>query len=802
MAERVEHLSGKAGQSGRGCARAGGGSGRRRGAMVGLLLILGGLWPSAADGGKVVLKSGYEIPGVPVQVPGMTSKIARSNQGQNVPQTPYWLVDDGVRRYFVHRQNLRPAPEGVVESDESSRYVHFTLQVLRNRKDAIPAQIGSFAEATPWDEFGRCRVTLTTPRGPEHVFLAITRIEPRCLTVESTSHAWTFGLDPTAIPQERLRQIIRGAIDPRNPDDRLAVVTFFLQTEQLGAVRAELESIRDDFPELHGRVEELQKMLFERYGLQALAEIVRLRRIGQHEFARFLARRTLQEDLSASTLRDVQSILDEYDQADRDMAAARLALGTLQAELPPEQAARVAVVRSMIERELNYDSLPRLTPFLQAMADANQPAADRLALACSGWLLGPANAKTHLGDALSLWDARFAVLEYLHPETDRGDRQTIIERLKKLEGVSVESVARMIPFLPPPLEPGGNGQALLASYELPPTLDSDVTVRYSVLVPAEYHPTRSYPVLVVLRPEGRSVEEALAFWGGRVGEPGWAQREGYIVIAPDYAPPTAATYDYGRLAHDVVLRALFDARHRFRIDSDRVFLTGHGMGGDAAYDLALAHPDVWAGVIPFTGRFQHAARLAADNAPDLPFYVVGGERDRDTLNVNDVPLSTRMQRGYDLIYCEYKQRGFEWYAEELPRIFRWMSLHRRPAALREIRRSIVRDFDNRVGWLKWVDLPEDLSQPIAWGPDQRPPRPKPVIARIPTSQTIFVSAHPGRHTVVWLAPDLVDYEQRVKISVNSSRPFNDFPQPDFAALLDDLRERGDRERLYWTKLTF
>ena len=37
---------------------------------------------------------------------------------------------------------------------------------------------------------------------------------------------------------------------------------------------------------------------------------------------------------------------------------------------------------------------------------------------------------------------------------------------------------------------------------------------------------------------------------------------------------------------------------RFFHDGDRVFLTGHSMGGDAAWDIALAHPDLWAGAIP------------------------------------------------------------------------------------------------------------------------------------------------------------------------------------------------------------
>ena len=47
---------------------------------------------------------------------------------------------------------------------------------------------------------------------------------------------------------------------------------------------------------------------------------------------------------------------------------------------------------------------------------------------------------------------------------------------------------------------------------------------------------------------------------------------------------------------------LRDAMRRFSIDSDRVFLSGHSIGGDAAWDIGLAHPDLWAGVIPIVVR--------------------------------------------------------------------------------------------------------------------------------------------------------------------------------------------------------
>ena len=756
------------------------------------------LLPAQAWSGKVVLKSGLVIEGIPARVPGMTNSVAAANQGQNVPQTPYWMVDDGVRRYFVHRQNLLPGLAGVDQSDDSSGYVTFQIDQLKRRMDAIPAQIGAFVDVAPFNEFGHGRVTLRTPRGEDPVQLAITRIDPRFLKVESTSHTWEFGLDPSTLPVELLRKMIHQTIDPRNPDERLAVVKYFLQMKQFAGARAELEEIRSDFPELQSRVEAAQKELFEQYGLLALREIVERRSVGQHELAKFLLREMLKQDLAAESLRDAQELLDDYNAADERMIKVRSLLSDLQAALPPADARRVAVIRSTIESELGYDTLPRLEPFLSLSEDPTLPAAEKLGLALSGWVLGPEEPKTQLTEAIALWDARFLLLEYLHPTTDRGDRFVVLEKLKLLEGISVAKVAKLIPLLPTPVEFAAPTEGQYPSFEAPPDLDHTTPVRYAVQLPPEYNPARAYPAIVTLRAEGRTPEDMLKLWGARTA----AQRYGYIVIAPEYAPVDSGTYDYGRTAHDAVLRSLFDARRRFHIDSDRVFLTGHGMGGDAAYDLGLSHPDLWAGVIPFTGRFQHAAYLARTNAPHLPLYIVGGERDRNTLALNAGPMSTRMQRGDDVIYCEYKARGFENYFEELPRVFDWMSRYRRQKVVRDLKQVICRDFDNRYGWLKWLDLPPQFSQTIVWGADQKLPQTRTVTAKIATPQRILVTLQPGKHTVLWLSPEFVDYEQRLKITVNSGTPYNDFPTPDMATLLDDLRERGDRQMLYWTKLTF
>ena len=87
-----------------------------------------------------------------------------------------------------------------------------------------------------------------------------------------------------------------------------------------------------------------------------------------------------------------------------------------------------------------------------------------------------------------------------------------------------------------------------------------------------------------------------------------------------------------------MLASLRDACRRFSIDTDRVFLTGHSIGGNAAWDMGLAHPDLWAGVIPIVAQCEKYCTLYWENASLVPFYVLGGELDGDK-TVSNAPRS-------------------------------------------------------------------------------------------------------------------------------------------------------------------
>ncbi len=81
-----------------------------------------------------------------------------------------------------------------------------------------------------------------------------------------------------------------------------------------------------------------------------------------------------------------------------------------------------------------------------------------------------------------------------------------------------------------------------------------------------------------------------------------AARRGYILIAPEYTiPGEPPDYHYTPSEQAAAQLALRDARKRYSIDSDRIFVAGQLMGANMAWDLALSHPDLFAGAVVISG---------------------------------------------------------------------------------------------------------------------------------------------------------------------------------------------------------
>ncbi len=134
-----------------------------------------------------------------------------------------------------------------------------------------------------------------------------------------------------------------------------------------------------------------------------------------------------------------------------------------------------------------------------------------------------------------------------------------------------------------------------------------------------------------------------------------AARRGYILIAPEYALPGAAPdYHYTQAEHAAVELALRDARKRYAIDSDRVFVAGQVTGGNMAWDYALAHPDLFAGAVVISGLPAKYVPRYLSHHKFLPLFIVLGDLAPAANEfIYNKFVKPMIQQNLDVTYIEY-----------------------------------------------------------------------------------------------------------------------------------------------------
>jgi pimeloyl-ACP methyl ester carboxylesterase len=295
------------------------------------------------------------------------------------------------------------------------------------------------------------------------------------------------------------------------------------------------------------------------------------------------------------------------------------------------------------------------------------------------------------------------------------------------------------------------------------------------------------------------------WWAGEPlqnGRHGQAGRYGYIVIAPDWTVKDQKEYEYSPHEHAVVLGCFRDACRRFAVDTDRVFLSGHFEGGDAAWDIGLAHPDLWAGVIPISAEAKKYCTFYTENARLIPFYVVLGELDGGKIARDALVLDRYLRNGYNTTVVEYLGRGHEHFVDEQLPLFDWMNRCKRSFPMprdREFNCSTMRASDNVFWWAEIENLPPN-ARVAAWPP---PHGTIPLIVRgtSPVNNTLVLTPGTSRATI-WLSPEMVNFNARVNISIGGRRA-GGVPaliKPSVETLVEDLRLRGDRQHPFWAKV--
>ncbi|MGE3314548.1 MAG: hypothetical protein AB7O26_05475 [Planctomycetaceae bacterium] len=755
---------------------------------------------ASLSAGNVTVKNGMTFEGTPNFVQGLSLNAAKLRGKDEIVAFPTLMIDDGMRRTFVSRRQV-----AVLNREaQLSKYESFDVKQIRTSRKPMLGSLEGYAETTPFNEFGQRTHVVNTQFGPKSLTVGVTKITPQILSLTGLNYDWDHAIATTSMPPETLDAILRKACDPKNPDDRMGIARLYLQAGLYPQCAAELDAVAAEFPERKETVALVRQNLRELQATLILQELRNRKLAGQHNLAVNAAETFPTKDMSASVLREIRELKSDYDNAKQKAEKALQLLGELQGQLTDSAVIRELMpLRSTVSDELNYETIARLEPFLNLASDSSLPPSEKLSLAYSGWILGSANAITDLNAALSLWKARQQVAQYLQSDNPQ-DRADLLAKLQSLEGISVERVAQIIQNIPPTVDTPDIKPMLPHKVEVADRL-SDPPPAYHVLLPEEYSPHHRYPLIVALRTAERPASDELLWWSGTAEKPGQATRHGYIVIAPEYLPENVRHYDYSSSAHDIVLRSITDARKRFRIDSDRIYLSGHGAGGDAAFDIGMSHPDLFAGVIPIAAVCDQYCRWYYPNARQTAFYVVGGELDldRNTTYHDTTVVDKMMVQGLDITYVEYIGRGYESYYEEVHRIFEWMELHRRQKYLKSFDLKVLRTTENRCQWLRAEGFPPTVTAAnVLSGKSRGRVTPMTLSAEVAPGKNLVTISSGAKSHSLWFSPEFVSFDERlvVKKKGDNRQHFNDFLKPSIATLLEDLRIRGDREMTFTARV--
>ncbi|MDR0608555.1 MAG: esterase family protein [Planctomycetaceae bacterium] len=775
---------------------------------------------------KIVLKDGRTLEGKHALLTRVDEKAEEAAK----PKAKLIVaVDDGLRYIFIPKYNISHLPEETTEIPETFR------TRLRYSQEGLNLHVlGDFDNSTRFDSFGRRLLQVRHYGGVELFSQAITELTPRYIRVRGIHFnnqplVWDMRLATNALPREQLTPILMNQIDTKNLEDRIRLVRFYIQGKLFEDAAEELYGILDDWkndPDVKQRLASVFRMIRQQQYQRRLDELELRWKSGQYLFVR-QALRTLENDdnLPEQLFMSVRRMLQRYDDFEKKRQDTVTILKSLYEKLPEdEKNEKIPSILDEISAGLSFNTIDRLATFHLYVQDKELSDAEKLAVGITGWFAGSNADNRRLAVAATLPETRRLVTEYLQSNNNDWQRKTILEQLKALESARPDLIVRLLAHLKPPKEelPATDEERPgFYTFELDnPIRETVEKIRYVVQLPPEYDPNRRYPVIVTLNGSTQSPEMMLDWWSGswRGKERyGHAARNGFIVVAPDWNPPEMKQldYDFSALAHASVLYSLKDVFRRFNIDTDRVFLSGHGIGGTAAWDIALAHPDLWAGVIPFNAIVSKYINAYRDNVRYIPFYFVWGELEgignQPKWQINAPFLNRNLAVQHhvpDITVVRYIGRGVEGFSDEILNLFEWMKLRQRNFTPMEFAVNTMRAWDSFFWWVEMNNLdkekPDYVTDPLYWQEKEPPKNMISVRSKLlKASNSVQIDIAPKISNVqIFLTPEMIDFNNKTTIRLGSKniQPQNGFVEPDIGVILEDARTRSDRLHPFWAIL--
>ena len=437
-------------------------------------------------------------------------------RGQGAPDRDNTLVyiSDGVKRVVVRDSKIER-----IEANNAFRTGErfHLVQPMTVHGGRMPDAVVN-VEAGPWNERGRRSFQCVGSRlnKPIRMEQAIIEIGPHIVHFRGVDGFWVGLLETNQIPRNVVTSLL-GRVEQKNVEERERVVRFLMDMGWHAEAKQELDRLATDFSDadLKERVANAQLFILQSQATERRSAIDVSRDAQQYHRVATLLKSFKEKGIPTELqieVREIERIQDQQHAADIALAND---LRKLADQLPSSE--RGFWKGPLVEVLKAIDEAPdavrdRFAAWRKARSQPGVSDGAQFALAMSGYVAGHELAAPELKAAATLWKARDLVRAYL-VGTEPAARSEQTADLDSLEWGDVggatdmirrlELLTRIVQLMPPPR----HDDAMKLDETMKQRVveeDDNAPTEYAVRLPAEYHPLRSYPAIVVLHTPARA----------------------------------------------------------------------------------------------------------------------------------------------------------------------------------------------------------------------------------------------------------------------------------------------------------
>ena len=200
-------------------------------------------------------------------------------------------------------------------------------------------------------------------------------------------------------------------------------------------------------------------------------------------------------------------------------------------------------------------------------------------------------------------------------------------------------------------------------------------LNYLLYIPEEYNKSKKeWPLILFLHgagERGNDINKLKKHGPPKLIEQGKKDFP-FIIVSPQCPGKGWWTNEKEIMALDALLNKI---TAEYRVDKQRIYLTGLSMGGFGSWGLAAEYPDRFAAVVPICGGGDPKT---AKSIAHLPIWVFHGGKDKTVpIKKSEIMVEALKKAGNDVKFTVYPDAGHDSWTKTYnnPELYKWLLSH-------------------------------------------------------------------------------------------------------------------------------